>query len=200
MKKILLSSMIAASLTLAASQALSAEPVVMQNNLSSPQKNMSNPQAKEAHILGTIITVDKVEIKAGKLAAMKASDPNVKRFAETMVADHTRNLIAVKQLAKNLHITPTISSHTNLLKKQSKKDLSQIKSLSGRQFDLIYMAIMVKGHEAALNTIDQKLLPKAQNPMVKSFLSNTRNVVAGHLQQAQTILKQLAIQARRGNM
>lgn len=51
---------------------------------------------------------------------------------------------------------------------------------------------MVKGHQAVLNAINEKLLLNVSNPDLKAALTETRTTVMQHLQMTETLQKQLA--------
>ena len=50
-----------------------------------------------------------------------------------------------------------------------------------------YIDAMVKGHQEALSLIDDRLLPAAQDTNVRTFLTNSREHVAMHLERAKAL-------------
>ena len=52
------------------------------------------------------MTANQVDIDAGKLAVSKATDPEVKKFAQTMVNDHTGVNKQAVALVTKLKVTP----------------------------------------------------------------------------------------------
>jgi putative membrane protein len=91
------------------------------------------------------------EVQLGKLAAERASNPDVKAFAQTMVKDHSQAGDELKQTASTLNIQlPTQLD-------QKHKDLAaRLTKLQGAEFDKQYMAAMVQGHEEVLSKLNAR--------------------------------------------
>ncbi len=79
-----------------------------------------------------------------------------------------------------------------MLQRNGRKAIASLNHLQNGAFDRVYIADMVKGHTAALQLLNQKLIPLATNPLVKQLLENTRNHVIMHLQKAKAVQAQLA--------
>ena len=121
------------------------------------------------------------EIEAGKTAASKASSPDVKRFAQKMVDDHTQMLNDLKTLAQQKSVS--------LPQSASIKDMAQMKLMqrsSGAEFDKKYMEGMVKDHQEALKEV-QDLAAKTKDADFKAALQKASTRVSEHLQMAQRI-------------
>ena len=73
----------------------------MQPLLRPNQLGPSDPEI--AHI---VVTADKIDIDAGKLAKSKSKNKEVKKFAQTMITDHTGVNKQATDLAKKLGVTP----------------------------------------------------------------------------------------------
>jgi putative membrane protein len=81
------------------------------------------------------------EVELGKLAASKATNAEVKKFAEQMVTDHSKANDELKALAakKNLSLPTDVSAkHKSLMEK--------LNGLSGAAFDKAYVEAMVDDH------------------------------------------------------
>ncbi len=98
------------------------------------------------------------EIELGKMAEQKATSPEVKRFAQMMVSDHTQAAAQLKQIAATYNIQPDSKlddKHQDLMNKLSK--------LSGADFDREYMSAMVDNHQDAVDSLE-KHVDIARNP------------------------------------
>src|ERR1700760_2261714 len=74
------------------------------------------------------------EVQLGQLAAQKASSPQVKEFAQRMVADHTQANQDLMQLAKSENLNlPTQPNNKH------KAELDRLSAMSGNAFDAAYM-------------------------------------------------------------
>src|SRR5438067_7311711 len=121
------------------------------------------------------------EIEAGKMAASKAQSPDVKKFAQQMVQDHSKMLDDLKSLAKSKGVA--------LPDNAPMKDMAQSKLLerkSGGEFDKDYMEHMVKDHEK--NAKDtENIAAKAKDPQFKSAVQQASGKIREHLQMAQRL-------------
>lgn len=121
------------------------------------------------------------EVEMGKLAASKAQSPEVKAFAQRMVADHTKANTELKALAAKMNVTlPTDvdSAHKSMMADMSK--------LSGAGFDKEYVSMMVEDHEKDVAKF-QKAADGNPNAEVKAFAAKTLPTLKSHLEQIKTI-------------
>lgn len=164
-------------------------PITSMANNHSAKPTVEQAQS-EGKILETVIVLNKNEIAAGNLALKKSSNKEVKNFAAFMVKEHGDNLKKTEMLSHKLGVNPASNSTATNLKHKGKKELAHLKTLHGTSFDKAYMDAMVKGHEDALNLINN-LISQASNPLVKKHLEATKVHVEHHLQKAQAIQKTL---------
>jgi len=118
------------------------------------------------------------EVEMGKLAGAKASSPDVKKFAEQMVSDHTKANEELEKIAtgKSLKV-PTV------LDAEHKAKLETLSKKTGAEFDKAYMQAQVSGHEK----MQQLLSDEAKNSKdadLKTFAEKTLPTVKEHYQMA----------------
>ncbi len=121
------------------------------------------------------------EIEAGKAAASKAQSPDVKQFAQKMVADHTQMLNDLKTLARQKSVS--LPSEVSL---KDKAQMKMMERASGADFDKKYMDQMVKDHQNDLKEV-QDLAAKAKDPDFKVAVQLASYKISEHLQLAQRI-------------
>ncbi len=148
-------------------------------------------EKNDGQILETLIVIDNNEIHAAKVALNRSSNLHVKNFAETMVKDHSNNLKKTENLAHQDKIIPKPCEKSMALHQKGKQLLEKLETIPKHEFNLTYIHAMVKGHEEALNLINEKLLPNAKNENVIAHLKATRKTVSYHLQMAQEVQKEL---------
>lgn len=115
------------------------------------------------------------EIQAGKLAQTKASDPQVKSYAEKMVSDHTEAAAKLEKLAKAKNVTlPTaLSKHHQMM-------LDRLNKVSaGSDFDAAYKRQMIVSHKEAVSLFDQES-KKGQDAEVKAFAAELLPKLQAH--------------------
>ena len=124
---------------------------------------------------------DQTEIKLSQIAAEKASIPEIKEFAQTMVTDHTKSSSMLKPIAvEHGMILPDNPGS------ETAEKVKRVEAQSGVAFDKTYIEMMVKDHEEMLHAFEAAA-PKATDAKLKEFISTVQPVVAHHQEMAKAI-------------
>jgi putative membrane protein len=121
------------------------------------------------------------EITLSKIAAMRTSDPKVKKFALMMVHDHTvmGHGLAVTAASNNLPAPMKMdAAHTALAMKLS--------HMSGKALDSAYLAAMIDDH-AKTASLFQNEIAHGENIHVTNLATKNVGTVQNHLQMAQNM-------------
>jgi putative membrane protein len=146
----------------------------------------------DAQIAHIVVTANQVDIDAGAFANGASTNPDVKRFAQLMVTDHTGVNKAASELAARLKVTPQDNATSQSLKAAGDKNVAALKALTGRAFDRAYVDNEVTYHAAVLDALDKTLIPNARNAELKALLVRTRPAFVAHLNHARQIQAALA--------
>jgi putative membrane protein len=121
-----------------------------------------------------------LEVQLGTFAAANAASPDVKKFGQMMVDDHTKANDELKTLAnqKGIALPATLSD-----KHQKKYD--DLVSRKGADFDEEYMEFMVKDHEEDIDAFEKEA-NDGNDPEVKSWASGKVATLRHHLDMAKT--------------
>ena len=138
----------------------------------------------DAQIAHIVVTANQVDIDAGKLAASMASSPEVKKFGQLMVTDHTGVNTQASELAAKLKVTPADNPTSQSLKAGGDKNVAALKGLTGAAFDKAYIDNEVAYHQAVLDAVDKTLIPSASNADLKALLVKVRPAFVAHLEHA----------------
>jgi putative membrane protein len=141
----------------------------------------------DAQIASIVVTANQVDIDAGKLAAERASKPEVRKFGELMVTDHTGVNKAAVELVTRLKVTPVDNPTSQSLKAGGDKNLANLKTLKGAAFDKAYVDQEVAYHAAVLDAVDKVLIPNASNAELKALLVKVRPAFVAHLEHARRV-------------
>jgi putative membrane protein len=144
----------------------------------------------DAQIAHIVVTAQ-VDIDAGKLAASMAANPEVKKFGEQMVTDHTGVNKQAVDLAGKLKVTPADNPTSQSLKAGGEKNVAKLKGLKGAEFDKAYIDQEVAYHQAVLDAVDKTLIPGASNAELKALLVKVRPAFVAHLEHAKQIQSKL---------
>ncbi|MBW8876090.1 MAG: DUF4142 domain-containing protein [Acidobacteria bacterium] len=133
-----------------------------------------------------------LEVELGKIAAQKASDPDVKTFGQRMVDDHSKANDQLKQLASQKGVTLS-----DKLSPAKQKDVDKYNKLSGAAFDRSYMSHMVTDHKQDVAEF-QKESKSGKDTDVKSWASTTLPTLQDHLKMAQDTSAKLHAGSKKG--
>jgi putative membrane protein len=121
------------------------------------------------------------EVEMGKMAAQKAQNPEVKKFAQMMIADHTKANKELKAIAAKQKITlPTEIGRRN------KSTIDELNRLSGADFDREYVQAMVDDHETDVQFFEDQSQDDS-DPQAKAFAAKTLPVLRKHLEAIKAI-------------
>lgn len=141
-------------------------------------------KVSDAQIAAIVVVANQVDIDAGKFAAEKSSDAEVKRFAETMVADHTAVNKSAVELVTKLKVSPEENETSRALKAGGEKNIADLRAVKGKAFDKAYVEHEVVYHEQVIQALDTVLIPNAQNLELKALLVKVRPAFVAHLNHA----------------
>ena len=145
----------------------------------------------DAQIAAIVLTANTVDSAGGVVAQQKGTNAEVKKFGQTMVADHGGVNKQAVALAGRLNLTPEENPTSTQLKQGGEQSAAQLNGLSGAAFDRAYIDHEVEYHQTVLDALDQTLIPNAQNGELKALLEATRPAVAAHLQMAKDLQTKL---------
>jgi len=150
------------------------------------ETKLTDPQI--AHIAYTAGVID---IKAAKQAEEKASNKEVKQFAQDMVRDHEAVNKQALALVKKLNVTPEDNDTSRALSKQASDKLAELGKLKGVNFDKAYVANEVAYHKTVNNALEAQLIPSATNLELKNLLQTGLKLFQGHEQHAEHVAADL---------
>jgi putative membrane protein len=143
---------------------------------------LTDPQI--AHIA---YTAGEIDIKAAKQAIEKASNKEVKQFAQDMERDHEAVNKQALALVKKLKVTPEDNDTSKALSKQASEKLAELGKLKGAAFDKAYIANEVAYHKTVDSALETQLIPSASNEELKGLLQTGLKIFQGHEQHAEHV-------------
>ncbi len=145
------------------------------------------PGAYDKQFLSKAADAGSTEIAASKLAQSKSSNPEVKKFADAMLTQHTQVADELKQLAGSKQIA--VSDQPGA---RHQAQLDKLGRLEGGQFDTEYAAsIGVAAHKDAVKLFTHAS-QKASDPDIKVFAAKTLPALQHHLDMANALHAALA--------
>jgi len=145
-------------------------------------------ETSAATFLQSAAQIDIAEINAGNLAQKQSENADVKDFGRMLVADHSKHLTAVTDLAKSMGISVPDEPPA-----AEKAEAKKLKSLSGHAFDQEFVKHMVEGHQMAITAYGAEA--KAGNTDTSALAQKTLPALQHHLEVAQALQKSLGEQS-----
>ena len=115
------------------------------------------------------------EVTSSQLAVERASNPEVKRFAQQMIADHTRaNQELMTLAAQKGMVLPAA------LPIPAQATLVALEGVSGEEFDKCYVKDQIAAHIQAVGLFEAEA-ERGQDPQLKAWAAKTVPVLKDHL-------------------
>jgi len=126
---------------------------------------------------------DMYEIRAGKLAERRSSNPKIKAFAAEMVTAHTKTSMGLKEAIASgkLGIVPPTD-----LDKRREGLLANLQASSASEFDKRYVAQQIAAHEETLDLM-KGYADHGDKDALKAAATKTAPLVAEHLKMAKAL-------------
>jgi len=141
-----------------------------------------------AHIAYTAGVID---VAAAKQAISKASNKEVKAFAQDMVRDHEAVNKQALDLVKKLKVTPEDNDTSKALSKQAADKLAELAKLKGDDYDKAYVPNEVAYHKTVNGALKSTLIPSAKNGELKSLLETGLTLFREHQHHAEQVAKEV---------
>jgi putative membrane protein len=146
----------------------------------------------DGNIVAIFVAANDADIKNGEQAKGKAQSKQVKDFADLMIKDHTQAKNEANDLANRLGITPTDDENSRMLVSDTDAMRDSLGQMKGSAYDHNYVDDEVAIHEKVLTTLDNTLIPNAQNAELKALLQKARPVIQSHLDHAKSLQSAMA--------
>jgi putative membrane protein len=131
------------------------------------------------------------ELQLSSLVDKRSSDPDVRRFAQRMLDDHSRTAAELNAILAHKNV----SAPDDIMDPEHTSLKSQLQQLNSADFDRLYMATMVKDHQQALAAFQAEAIGGG-DPDVKQFAARQVATIREHLAQAQSIASRYPAQPK----
>jgi putative membrane protein len=142
---------------------------------------VSSLNAEEKAFFVSAVEANLAGIALGRMAADKATNAAVKKFAAQMVNDHGLANEELKRLALKKGVAlPAV------VNKEQAKSADELSKKVGRDFDASYMAEMIRGHETVVKSFESAST-STNDPDLKSWIVKTLPTLQNHLAIAKNV-------------
>lgn len=125
--------------------------------------------------LNQAAAADMFEVQSSELALQKSSDPAVQALARQMIEDHTRSSTKMQSASSALGLKPQVTAVGGV----AAQNLAQLRNLSGKEFDQMYLAKQAEAHEQAYN-IHSGYAAHGETPQLRALAAETAALIQQH--------------------
>lgn len=148
------------------------------------------PKLTDPEIASVAVVANQTDIEYAGIAKQKSKNADVLKFAETMANDHKAVIDQAVALVTKLKVTPKNNAVSKSLVANGGKTKKMLRAKSGNAFNKAYIENEVAYHKAVISTVQNILIPQAQNQELKALLEKVLPILNSHLQHAEMIQKQ----------
>lgn len=144
----------------------------------------------DPEIVSMTQAADEGEIMTSKVALTKATNPDVRKFAQQMIQAHTQTISKRNALGKAQNLKPAAGAKDSI-GDAGKTMVAQLQAAPKAAFDTAYINGQVMAHQNTLQMV-QKATGEAQNAALKQMLQQVTPDIQRHLDEAKTLQSKLA--------
>ena len=137
------------------------------------------------------VTANDTDIAYAHLALAFSENPEIRKFAETMIRDHSAVNQQVFALAQKLGVTARDNEVSRELRKNAERIKDELSSLRGAEFDRRYAENEAKYHQSVNQLVAETFIPNIQNPEVKAAFQGALEIFLVHQRDAERLDREL---------
>lgn len=123
----------------------------------------------DLQFLDTMIAHHEGAVEMAKMAETRALKPELKTFAAKILADQTREINQMKQWRQQWFAGQPSALNMEMpgMAESMRMDMMRLNSLTGSDFDMVFLQMMVPHHEGAVKMAEDALVNAKQNEIKK---------------------------------
>jgi putative membrane protein len=145
----------------------------------------------DANVLAIIEAANRNTIQESKLAQQRASNPDVRLYANRLQQDHELMLQQGNNVASRMNQKPILPPGERDLTIGAESDLEALKHKFGEDFDQAFLAQRIRMSEKVLSKLNDSGY-EAENPDVRTFVSQAKPGIQAHLKSARDLQRTMA--------
>jgi putative membrane protein len=150
-------------------------------DLASPSRDATLNENGKIGFIEKAASGGQMEVELGGIAQLNGGSSRVKNFGKMMIADHSKAIGEIKEIAAGDNITLSTA-----LLPEHQKHVDHLKAMHNVDFDKAYMKMMVEDHRKDIKEFEDQA-EKADSDKLKAFAARALPVLNVHLDSAKTI-------------
>jgi putative membrane protein len=134
----------------------------------------------------------RAEVELSRLALERSNDPEVRRFADQMVNEHTRSNASLVELARRERVTLPLNMDA-----AHRAALNRLRRLSGQSFDRAYTSQMARDHEQVVVLFRTQARSRNRDRDVREWADRMLPTLEHHNRMARDLERDERREARR---
>ena len=153
---------------------------------------LAGAEYTNAQLTAFLNTYNDAEIEMGQMAQSKATDPEVRTFAQALVTEHRALKAEVTSTAQRVGVTPAVEADIENVTERHQEAMQELSAkAAGRPFDEAFLEHEIRMHKAVLDEIEDSL-GRNRNPELKPLLEKARDGIKAHLAKAEELEKKVS--------
>lgn len=145
----------------------------------------------DAEIAMVAVVAGKVDISYAHLATALSSNPDVRRFAQTMIRDHGAVNEQAGALVKRLGVEPVESDLSRNLQAEARGIIDELATLRGEDFDRRYAENELAYHEFVNTALRDQFIPAVRNDEFREALKGALVLFQAHEKLARDLVERV---------
>ena len=134
-------------------------------------------------------TADNIDIRYAHLALGISKNPEIHKFAKTMIRDHNKVNELALALLKKLKVNPKDNFLSRSLVDGSETLVDEMSALRGAAFDKRYAENELAYHQAVNKLVEDTFIPNIKNAEVKALFKQGLQIFKAHEKHAEMMVK-----------
>lgn len=135
------------------------------------------------------VTASNIDIAYAHLALALSDDPEVRRFADTMIRDHSAVNAEVVALAKRLGVQAQDNPMSRQLQTEAARIKDELSRLRGEAFDRRYAENELAYHKTVNGVVAGAFIPNIETPEVREAFEQALAIFRGHERHAEQVVR-----------
>ncbi|WP_437756411.1 DUF4142 domain-containing protein [Sorangium sp. So ce1389] len=144
---------------------------------------MQQPSDREIATLVSLINRQEVELS--EIARDKAESPEVQRYAEQMIEEHSRAQQHGAKLSRGATTNIEACSRCKQLRTDAAEINESLQDQEGAEFDVAFIWAQVSLHRRALELLDESVVKSVRDARLRSHVTTLREGIEQHLRKAE---------------
>jgi len=151
----------------------------------------SPAELNDLEIAHVAYVADNIDIRYAHLALAISQNPDVQKFAKTMIRDHEAINEQALALLEKLGAQPQDNFMSQSLQENAEALISEMSQLRGATFDRRYAENELTYHKAVIDLVENAFIPNIENNEVKALFEAGLEIFKAHEGHAEMMVSAL---------